>query len=107
MLFHFFFQFVAVYGDSQLRSVVDDHVIPRNINNTLFGFNSTPGGKTDDIRKELLNSAPKIEPHCVILQAGTNDVSRTTNVDKVKNDYKKLITTARVKFPNSMVNIFS
>ena len=44
---------------------------------------------------------------CIFLVCGGNDIENANNIDKVKEDYKKLLLYAQQAFPNATINAVS
>ncbi|XP_078675818.1 uncharacterized protein LOC144913258 [Branchiostoma floridae x Branchiostoma belcheri] len=94
--------FVAVYGDSQLRPVVEGCVSPGPKGRLAFGYNCTPGGSLRHIRQEMKDNPPPREPAMVVLVAGTNNLSAvTTSLEVDMEEFHHVLLSAKEQFPMS------
>ncbi|MGH0160160.1 UNVERIFIED_CONTAM: hypothetical protein FKN15_061383 [Acipenser sinensis] len=101
-------QFVLVFGDSRVRSLVDGYVqMPEG--DLRFGYSSTPGACAAALRKEVLNETLPEEPDLVCLIAPGNNLSKNT-IQQAGKEFASLIPSAQgtwnkvvvIDFPNRL-----
>ncbi|XP_035697939.1 uncharacterized protein LOC118431000 isoform X1 [Branchiostoma floridae] len=95
--------FIAVYGDSQLRPLVEGCVAPKG--RFLFGFNSTPGGTLRHVRLEMQDNHPPREPAMVVLVAGTNNLHGPTTTEVDMEEFVHLVRSTKAQFPTSKIAV--
>eukprot|EP00794_Sanderia_malayensis_P004896 gene4896-5537_t len=96
-------QTVAIFSDSQMRPVVKGDV---KIGDNWY-VNSTPSGPYIDVAVELKTACrtafAQTKPIFVVFVVGTNDLSRHMLMEKAEKQFRSMLLSASVSFPNAKV----
>ncbi|XP_041463399.1 uncharacterized protein LOC121414325 [Lytechinus variegatus] len=89
---------VCIFGDSQMRTLVQGDVEFPKKRGCQFLVNSTPGGKCHHVEKELCHFEFPRRPAVIVLQVGTNNIQATNwqeALGATRKEFKSLLLRAK------------